>query len=54
MMRDPHPSPALSLDALRSIMLEGMSLTAVHNELTVLGVWLVVSFGLALTLFRWQ
>jgi ABC-type polysaccharide/polyol phosphate export permease len=42
------------VDALRSIMLEGASLAGVGTELTVLTVWLAVSFGLALKLFRWQ
>jgi ABC-2 type transport system permease protein len=42
------------VDALRAIMLEGASLAGVGSELTVLAVWLAVSFVLALKLFRWQ
>lgn len=42
------------VDALRAIMLEGASMAAVGGELTVLALWLVLSFGLALKVFRWQ
>lgn len=42
------------VDALRAIMLEGSSLVGVSGQLTVLAVWLVVGFGLALKVFRWQ
>jgi ABC-type polysaccharide/polyol phosphate export permease len=40
-------------DALRAVMLEGAGLAGVLPELAVLGVWLVLSFALALKLFRW-
>jgi ABC-type multidrug transport system permease subunit len=40
-------------DALRAVMLEGAGLAGVFPELVVLGVWLVLSFALALKLFRW-
>jgi ABC-type multidrug transport system permease subunit len=40
-------------DALRAVMLEGAGLREVFPELAVLLVWLIVSFGLALKLFRW-
>jgi ABC-2 type transport system permease protein len=42
------------VDALRAIMLEGAGLPAVSGRLLVLGVWLVLSFGVALRIFRWQ
>lgn len=42
------------VDALRAIMLEGASLSGVGGQLTVLAIWLAVSFVLALRLFRWQ
>lgn len=42
------------VDALRAIMLEGAGLSAVTSELTVLAIWLVVGFGVALKVFRWQ
>jgi ABC-type multidrug transport system permease subunit len=42
------------VDALRAIMLEGATLLAVGSQLLVLAVWLVVGFGLALRIFRWQ
>ena len=40
-------------DALRAVMLEGAGLREVFPEVAVLLVWLVLSFGLALKLFRW-
>lgn len=42
------------IDALRAHMLQGASLAQVAPQLGVLGVWLLVSFTLALKLFRWR
>jgi ABC-type multidrug transport system permease subunit len=42
------------IDALRANMLQGAGLAQVAPQLGVLGVWLVVSFTLALKLFRWR
>lgn len=42
------------IDALRANMLQGMNLAQVAPEVSILGVWLVVCFGLALRLFRWR
>jgi ABC-2 type transport system permease protein len=42
------------IDALRATMLQGVELGAVTGELGILLGWLVVSFVLALRLFRWQ
>ena len=42
------------IDALRAHMLQGASLWDVAPQLAVLTGWLVVSFGLALRLFRWR
>jgi ABC transporter DrrB family efflux protein len=47
------PLTALN-DALRAVILEGATLTAVGSELILLAVWAVVTFGLALKLFRWR
>lgn len=41
-------------DALRANMLEGASLAAVGGEILVIAGWLVLSFVLALKLFRWR
>ncbi len=41
-------------DALREVMLQGYSLTAVGWRLGILAAWMVVSFTLALKWFRWQ
>ncbi|WP_437642592.1 ABC transporter permease [Sorangium sp. So ce854] len=47
------PLTALN-DALRGVMLEGATLAALAPELAVMAAWGVVSFALALKLFRWQ
>ena len=41
-------------DALRAVMLEGRPLAAVSSELAILIAWGLVSFAVALKLFRWQ
>jgi ABC-type multidrug transport system permease subunit len=41
-------------DALRASMLEGAGLIRVAPELAIVAVWLVVSFLLAVRLFRWR
>jgi ABC-2 type transport system permease protein len=43
-----------TVDALRATMLEGATLAALAPEFAVIGVWMVVSFGVALKIFRWQ
>lgn len=43
-----------SVNALRSVMLEGTPLMALGPELAVMSGWLVLSFVLALRLFRWK
>jgi ABC-2 type transport system permease protein len=42
------------IDALRLHMLQGAGLAELGPQLAVLGAWLVVSFTVALKLFRWQ
>jgi ABC transporter DrrB family efflux protein len=41
-------------DALRDVMLEGKSLSAISWRLTILAAWGIFSFLLALRWFRWQ
>jgi ABC-2 type transport system permease protein len=41
-------------DALRANMLEGASLTSLSGEILVIAGWLVLSFLVALKLFRWR
>jgi len=41
-------------DALRANMLEGTPITGLGMEMAVIGAWLVISFVLALKLFRWR
>lgn len=47
------PLAALN-DALRKVMNEGLGLGAVVRELATLAVWGIVSFVIALRVFRWQ
>jgi ABC-type multidrug transport system permease subunit len=47
------PLTALN-DALRAVMLDGAGLWSVGHELLLLAAWGMISFGLALKLFRWQ
>ena len=47
------PLTALN-DSLRAVMLAGDGLGAVSHEIAILSAWTIVSFGLALKLFRWQ
>jgi ABC-2 type transport system permease protein len=47
------PLTALN-DALRAVMLEGKGLAAIAGELSVLAAWGLVSFVVALKIFRWQ
>ncbi len=42
------------VDALRGVMTDGASVAAVSPQLLVLGVWSLLSFLLALKLFRWS
>lgn len=47
------PLTALN-DALRAVMLEGASPVGIAGELAIIGFWTVVSYALALWLFRWK
>jgi ABC-2 type transport system permease protein len=47
------PLTALN-DALRRVILEGVPLHACWHELSVMTVWILVSFAVALRTFRWQ
>ncbi len=47
------PLTALN-DALRAVMLEGSGLAAVSGELAIMAAWGLVSFAVALWIFRWQ
>lgn len=42
------------IDALRLNMLQGASVVQLAPQLGVLGAWMVLSFGLAMKLFRWR
>ncbi len=41
------------IDALRAVMQEGASLAAISRQLLALAAWMIVTFVLALKLFRW-
>jgi len=47
------PLTALN-DALRGVMIEGTGLAALIPETLVLTLWVVVSFGVALKIFKWK
>jgi ABC-type multidrug transport system permease subunit len=47
------PLTALN-DALRGVMLEGVGVTPLFHELALLAAWGVVSFVIAVKVFRWQ
>ena len=47
------PLTALN-DALRAVILEGSTLGATQAELWILSGWGIVSFAVALRLFRWR
>jgi ABC-type multidrug transport system permease subunit len=47
------PLTALN-DALRAVMLDGAGLAGVGREVATLGAWGLVSFAIALRVFRWQ
>lgn len=47
------PLTALN-DALRTVMNDGGSLSAIWLELTVMAIWWILSFGVALKIFKWQ
>jgi len=43
-----------AVDGLRAVMLEGAAVVSLGSELAVLSAWLIVSFVLAVRLFRWR
>lgn len=47
------PLTALN-DALRAVMIEGRGLLAISSEIAILAAWCIVSFLIALKIFRWQ
>lgn len=47
------PLTALN-DALRAVMLEGRALTSIGYELAIMAAWTIVTFVIALLIFRWN
>ena len=47
------PLTALN-NALRGVMLEGAGLTSMMPQLALLAAWGIISFVVALKIFRWQ
>jgi hypothetical protein len=43
-----------SINALRATMLQGVGWMAVMPSMAIIGAWLVVTFALALRMFRWR
>jgi len=42
------------VDALRAVVLEGASFTAIWSELAIMATWTVVPFAIALKIFKWR
>jgi ABC-type multidrug transport system permease subunit len=42
------------VDAMRSVVLEGATLTSLWHELAIIGSWTVVPFAIALKIFKWR
>ena len=42
------------VDALRGVMLEGKTLAGCGEEIGIVAAWGIVSFAVALRIFRWQ
>ncbi len=42
------------IDALRSVMLEGSSLSSQASRIGIMAAWGILSFAVALKIFRWQ
>ena len=42
------------IDSLRAVMLEGASLVSLWPEILIMVIWSVVSFAIALKVFRWH
>jgi ABC-type polysaccharide/polyol phosphate export permease len=42
------------IDALRATIVEGQPITALPFEVAVMGAWTVVTFAIALAIFRWN
>jgi ABC-2 type transport system permease protein len=42
------------LDALRAVMIDGASIFSQGSQIVILGLWSLVSFSIALKIFRWQ
>lgn len=50
-----HALPLTELnDALRGVIIDGASLAQVAGPVAAMGAWAVVTFGVALKIFRWQ
>jgi len=50
-----HALPLTALnDALRAVMLDGASLAGIAREMATLGGWSIVTFAVALRIFRWR
>ena len=42
------------VDAMRAVVLEGVSLPSIWNELAIMASWTIVPFAIALKIFRWR
>ena len=42
------------VDAMRAVILEGASFTAIRNELAIMAGWTILPFAIALKIFKWR
>jgi len=42
------------VDAMRAVILEGASFTAIRNELAIMAGWTILPFAVALKIFKWR
>ena len=42
------------VDSVRGIMIQGLGWSALLPEFAIIATWLVLSFGIALRIFRWR
>jgi hypothetical protein len=42
------------VDAMRAVILEGASFTAIRNELAIMAAWTILPFAVALKIFKWR
>jgi ABC-type polysaccharide/polyol phosphate export permease len=42
------------VDAMRAVVLEGVTLPGIWNELAIIAAWTIFPFAIALRIFKWR